>query len=261
MDVRSGIDEHNFERPSVGVAQGWVRSRKESLYRRAAKRWLDLAFVLLALPFVVPVVLVLALSLRASGQSPFFSQERVGLGGRTFKLWKLRTMVPDAEERLKAYLQNDDFVALLRENAADRLIEPGIDTAVAGLTRTISTLRHLGRHVVIVAPPPRGDFDIGSCHERMAGGRWLFGAPKGCSIPLASHRATSARVTDFLDQVQQRTGIDVIRFDEFLCDDMSCRTKIGETPLYRDGGHFSYDGSKLIGLELSLTQQILDLAR
>lgn len=108
MDVRSGIDEHDFERPSVSVAQGWVRARKEPLYRRAVKRWLDITFVLLALPFVVPVVLVLALSLRASGQSPFFSQERVGLGGRTFKLWKLRTMVPDAEERLKAYLQSDE---------------------------------------------------------------------------------------------------------------------------------------------------------
>ena len=108
MGVRSGIDEHNFERPSVSVAQGWVRARKEPLYRRAVKRWLDITFVLLALPFVVPVVLVLALSLRASGQSPFFSQERVGLGGRTFKLWKLRTMVPDAEERLKAYLQSDE---------------------------------------------------------------------------------------------------------------------------------------------------------
>lgn len=108
MDVRSGIDEHDFERPSASVAQGWVRARKEPFYRRAVKRWLDMAFVLLALPFVVPVVLVLALSLRVSGQSPFFSQDRVGLGGRTFKLWKLRTMVPDAEERLKAYLQSDE---------------------------------------------------------------------------------------------------------------------------------------------------------
>jgi exopolysaccharide production protein ExoY len=112
MDVRSGIDEHSFERPSVSVAQGWVRARREPLYRRAVKRWLDVTFVLLALPFVVPVVLVLALSLRASGQSPFFSQDRVGLGGRSFKLLKLRTMVPDAEERLKAYLQSDETARL-----------------------------------------------------------------------------------------------------------------------------------------------------
>lgn len=108
MDVRSGLDEHDFERPSVNVTQGWVRARREPMYRRALKRWLDVVFVILAAPFVVPVVLVLAMSLRASGQSPFFCQERVGMGGRTFKLWKLRTMVPDAEARLRAYLQSDE---------------------------------------------------------------------------------------------------------------------------------------------------------
>lgn len=108
MDVRSGIDGHDFERPSVSVNTGWVRARKEPLYRRTLKRWIDLGFVLAAAPFVVPVVLVLAAILRLSGQSPFFSQDRVGLGGRTFRLWKLRTMVPDAEARLRDYLENDE---------------------------------------------------------------------------------------------------------------------------------------------------------
>ncbi len=108
MDVRSGIDGHDFERPSVGVAQGWVRARKLPLYRRVLKRWLDVALVLMVVPFVVPVVLILALALKATGNAPFFTQDRVGLGGRTFKLWKLRTMVPDADARLRAYLQSDD---------------------------------------------------------------------------------------------------------------------------------------------------------
>lgn len=108
MDVRSGIDGHDFERPSVGVAHGWVRARKEPLYRRVLKRWMDVALVLMVVPFVVPVVLILALALKLGGNSPFFTQDRVGLGGRTFKLWKLRTMVPDADARLRAYLQSDD---------------------------------------------------------------------------------------------------------------------------------------------------------
>ncbi len=47
MDVRSGIDGHDFERPSVTVSQGWVRTRKEPLYRRALKRWMDVGFVLM----------------------------------------------------------------------------------------------------------------------------------------------------------------------------------------------------------------------
>lgn len=108
MDVRSGIDEHDFERASVTVNQGWVRPRKEPLYRRTLKRWVDVGFVLLAAPFVVPVVLVLVAVLKVTGHSPFFTQERVGLGGRSFRLWKLRTMVNDAEARLQDHLQKDD---------------------------------------------------------------------------------------------------------------------------------------------------------
>jgi exopolysaccharide production protein ExoY len=108
MDVRSGIDEHDFERPSGTVSHGWVRARSEPLYRRVLKRWLDVGFVLMALPFIVPVMLVLVGVLKATGHSPFFTQDRVGQGGRTFRLWKLRTMVPDADAKLRAYLQADD---------------------------------------------------------------------------------------------------------------------------------------------------------
>jgi exopolysaccharide production protein ExoY len=108
MGVRSGIDEQDFERPSVTVSHGWVRVRKEPLYRRTLKRWLDVGFVLMALPFVVPVLLVLTGVLKATGHSPFFTQDRVGQGGRIFKLWKLRTMVPDADARLQDYLRKDD---------------------------------------------------------------------------------------------------------------------------------------------------------
>jgi exopolysaccharide production protein ExoY len=108
MDVRSGLAEHEFERPSATVKDGWVRARREPLYRRSVKRALDVCFVLLALPIVLPVVLVLALVLKVTGNAPFFTQDRVGMGGRTFRLWKLRTMVPNAEERLQDYLKSDD---------------------------------------------------------------------------------------------------------------------------------------------------------
>jgi exopolysaccharide production protein ExoY len=108
MEVRSGIGESDFDRPSVAASNVWLVPRKERLYRRALKRWLDIAFVVMALPFVLPVVLVLAGILKASGQSPIFTQDRVGKGGTTFRLWKLRTMVPDAEARLRDYLSSDD---------------------------------------------------------------------------------------------------------------------------------------------------------
>ena len=108
MDVRSGLAGQDFERPSPTVADGWVKVRREPLYRRVLKRWLDVAFVALALPIVVPVILVLAAILKLGGSAPFYSQERVGLGGRTFRLWKLRTMVDDADARLEAHLRTNE---------------------------------------------------------------------------------------------------------------------------------------------------------
>ena len=53
---------------------------------------IGLAFLLAALPFVA-----LAIYLESPGPI-FYSQERVGRAGRTFRLIKLRSMIPDAEQ-------------------------------------------------------------------------------------------------------------------------------------------------------------------
>ena len=110
MEVRSRVvGDPDFDQPPVLVRDKWRVHGRLGLYRRAAKRWFDVAIVILALPIVVPVILVLVGLLKASGHSPFFAQERVGLGGNTFTLWKLRTMVPDAEARLGEYLSKSEM--------------------------------------------------------------------------------------------------------------------------------------------------------
>lgn len=70
------------------------------------KRAMDLA---LAVPFgilVLPLIGLLALLVwMVDGGSPFYAQQRVGAGGRTFKIPKLRTMYRDAPQRLTEYLE------------------------------------------------------------------------------------------------------------------------------------------------------------
>ncbi len=67
----------------------------------AVKRVADLAGALLLLVLLAPLILLIALRIRlADGAPVLFSHERVGRHGRRFTLWKFRTMVPDAEERL-----------------------------------------------------------------------------------------------------------------------------------------------------------------
>jgi exopolysaccharide production protein ExoY len=59
---------------------------------------------LMTAPVVVPIVLILALLVAREGGRPFYSQFRVGKNGRPFRMWKLRTMVVDADARMTAYL-------------------------------------------------------------------------------------------------------------------------------------------------------------
>ncbi|HEY6843623.1 MAG TPA: sugar transferase [Thermoanaerobaculia bacterium] len=67
----------------------------------AAKRMLDIAISLVLLALSLPVILIAALAIKiTSPGSVLFTQKRVGLNGRTFTLYKFRTMIADAHERL-----------------------------------------------------------------------------------------------------------------------------------------------------------------
>ncbi len=84
-----------------------VRRRRGGVYRNALKRAFDVAAVLMAAPVVAPLVLGLALAVRRDGGGAFYTQPRVGKDGIPFRIWKLRTMVPDADARLKALLASN----------------------------------------------------------------------------------------------------------------------------------------------------------
>ena len=78
---------------------------------RLVKRGMDLSLVVLTAPLWVPLLALTALLiLIAERQNPFFMQRRVGKENRLFYPVKFRTMVGDAEERLKQALAADGTV-------------------------------------------------------------------------------------------------------------------------------------------------------
>ena len=82
-----------------------------------AKRPLDLCLSLLILPLVSPLIAVLWLIARCDGGAGFFAHPRIAQNGSIFLCWKIRTMVPDAEDRLLAHLMaNPDAALEWREN-------------------------------------------------------------------------------------------------------------------------------------------------
>jgi len=68
------------------------------------KRATDLVGATLLLLLMLPLMGIIAISVRADGSAVFFSQKRLGRGGAEFRFWKFRTMVPNAERALANYL-------------------------------------------------------------------------------------------------------------------------------------------------------------
>ncbi len=77
------------------------------LYRNRVKRALDILLVLVSLPVTLPLILVAAAVVARDGGHPFYSQPRLGLNGRIFRMWKLRSMEVDAEHSLERHLARD----------------------------------------------------------------------------------------------------------------------------------------------------------
>ena len=74
------------------------------MYKRYLKRWLDFVIVLCVLLVIWPVLLVIAVWLHFAnkGAGAFFTQERIGRGERSFKIYKFKSMTDgrDAEGKL-----------------------------------------------------------------------------------------------------------------------------------------------------------------
>lgn len=91
----------------AGRRSGASGSRfSRGLYRRHFKRGFDLLTVLLSLPIVLPVIAALALLIKRDGGPAFYSHDRIGRNGETFRFWKLRSMVADADRRLEEHLRD-----------------------------------------------------------------------------------------------------------------------------------------------------------
>jgi lipopolysaccharide/colanic/teichoic acid biosynthesis glycosyltransferase len=104
----------------------WRASRA----RRLAKRALDLAIAIPASAVAIPVMGAVAALVRATSAGPIvLRQERVGLDGKPFQMWKFRTMRadnPDGSSRGRGEVTRDDprltpIGAVLRDWRFDEL--------------------------------------------------------------------------------------------------------------------------------------------
>jgi len=145
------------------------------------KRIMDLVLCLLALPIVLPVGVLCALAIwLESGRPIFFIQERVGRGGRHFRMFKFRTMwanVDDSEHRkfMSAFVQGQatckNGVKVYKPFQADQITPLGRILRKTSLDELPQLINVLKGEMSIVGPRPNVPWEVAEYrlwhHERL----------------------------------------------------------------------------------------------
>lgn len=104
-----------------------VHSEKAGWYLRHGKRLFDLFVALVGCILFSPLMLIAAIGVRLESKGPvIFKQERLGMNGKTFVIYKFRSMRIDAEVGGPAWAKKNDcritrFGRFLRKYHVDEL--------------------------------------------------------------------------------------------------------------------------------------------
>ena len=143
---------------AIHPAGEWFRpfSRVSPWSRSPAKRIFDCSCVLLGIPLALPLMLVIAVLVRLTSPGPaLFLQKRMGRHGRTFTIFKFRTMVHDtAKNRHPITTSNDHgftpIGAALRALKLDEL--PQVVNVLLGDMSLVGPRPKLPEHVIFDLP-------------------------------------------------------------------------------------------------------------
>jgi lipopolysaccharide/colanic/teichoic acid biosynthesis glycosyltransferase len=132
-----------------------VRSPNSSIHEMV-KRGVDVAGAALGIALTLPLWAVIAVAVKLTSRgSVFFAQERAGLNGRPFRMFKFRTMVADAEERLKDLVRFDELAEPVYKLKNDpRVTRVGRFLRRFGLDELPQLLNVLRGEMSLVGPRP-----------------------------------------------------------------------------------------------------------
>jgi lipopolysaccharide/colanic/teichoic acid biosynthesis glycosyltransferase len=124
------------------------------------KRTLDILLILLALPFLIPLALFIALLIRSVSTGPvLFRQERVGYLGRRFMCFKFRTMFVDADTtthqgHLHQLMNSNTPMQKMDSKGDPRIIPFGLLLRASGLDELPQLINVLRGEMSLVGPRP-----------------------------------------------------------------------------------------------------------
>jgi exopolysaccharide production protein ExoY len=127
---------------------------------QVAKRMLDVSLAIALVPLLIPVVLALIVVVKLSSSGPvFFRQRRIGQNGRSFYLYKFRTMSSDSASLLGNHLAAMPEACREWEQYYKLRLDPRVTRVGAVLRRTSldelpQILNVLAGHMSLVGPRP-----------------------------------------------------------------------------------------------------------
>ena len=143
-------------RPIAGLPLLHMEHPQREGSKLVLKTFFDRTAAAVALFALSPVFATIALAIKAEDRGPvFFKQVRVGRNGQTFKVWKFRTMIVDAE-RQKATLaqQNQGNGALFKMRRDPRITKPGAWLRRYSLDELPQLINVLRGDMSLVGPRP-----------------------------------------------------------------------------------------------------------
>lgn len=177
----------------------------EKMFFKVFKRAFDVLVSAIGLLFLFPIFIIIAILMKIQepGATIFFSQERNGLEGKKFKMYKFRSMYIDAEERLindkelyRKYVENG---YKLNENEDPRITKYGAFLRKTSLDELPQLFNVLKGDMSIIGPRPIPDREIIEYGDRKSkflsmrpgvtgwwqvSGRSNIGYPERCDLEL-----------------------------------------------------------------------------
>ena len=141
----------------VGVPSGKVPLRKRAL---------DIACILLALPTLLPLLLLIAAVIKIVSPGPiFFRQNRVGFMGRRFQIFKFRTMKVNAEigshqNHLKDLINSNTPMVKMDSKGDPRVIKFGGLLRSSGLDELPQLINVFRGEMSLVGPRPCTEYEF-----------------------------------------------------------------------------------------------------
>ena len=132
------------------------------------KRLLDLGVSLVAGLLLLPLCVTLAIAIKLDSRGPIlFAQERIGLGGRRFRLYKFRTMIEGAD-RLQAQLEplNEAHGPVFRIRNDPRVTRVGRWLRHVGLDELPQLVNVIKGDMSLVGPRPLPLRDVRRIDQR-----------------------------------------------------------------------------------------------